>query len=306
MALNKYVYFDDKAATSWVDHSVGRELADKLRKAYGYVIVDYNGVKSSMENAIKSDTAHEYAIVFANDVIPYELFSDDIDPMNSLLMRFIAKGGTVVWIGDVPFWFRTKQGVQGDRDSTFDKLLPFKALGVFTVFTESPKTASIICVDGKCATWISRRPIIYPRDVETYKLTECEKGHTHKYIYPLTSVLTIVRGLYPLPGGEIELTLQKPRLRWWERIMRAIGIRRVEIGIGPASVKLEASEPGQGKTSITPYWEAVPAWIKCFGRGHFIRLFDEPWNPNTISNKDLEDRAFIINHFVEEVSRIKH
>ncbi len=312
MELSKYVYFDDGAATSWVNHSVGKELANKLSKDYGYLIVDYNGIVSIVKNAVKSDTARNHAIVFANDVVPYELFSDDIDPMNSLLMRFIAKGGTIVWIGDVPFWYRTGQGNKVDRESIFNKLLPFKALGVFTVFTESPKTASTICVGGKCATWISRRPIIYPGDVEAVMLRECKDrigdSHIHKYIYPLTKTLTIVSGLYPLPKGEIELTIRKLRLKWWERIKRLIGKAKVGIGIESASIELEAHKPEEFEKKISSkalYWEATPAWIKCFGRGHFIRLFDEPWNPDTISGKDIEDRAFVINHYVEEVSRIK-
>jgi hypothetical protein len=273
MVLRRLAYFDENADTSWISHDVGKELINELSR-YGFEAVDYDGLIKVIRDAI-SNNAHEYAIAFVNDIVPYELFHDNVDPMNSLLMRFIAKGGTVVWIGDVPFWYRTKQGNKGDRESTFDKLLPFKALGVFTVFTESLKTVSTICVGGKCATWISRRPIIYPGDVETVMLKEC--GKDHKYIYPLTKTLTIVSGLYPLPKGEIELTIRKLRLEWWEWIKRSIGKAKVGIGIGPASIELEAPEPKEFEKKIsskTLYWEAAPAWIKCFGRGHFIRLFD--------------------------------
>lgn len=45
--------------------------------------------------------------------------------------------------------------------------------------------------------------------------------------------------------------------------------------------------------------------MKCFGKDHLIRLFDKPWNLSLISSRDIEDRAFVINHYVEKVSRIK-
>ncbi|WP_054854515.1 hypothetical protein [Vulcanisaeta distributa] len=72
-------------------------------------MVNYDDLIRNVRDAINGK-ADEYAIVFVNDVVPYELFSDDKDPRRSLIMRFIDKGGTVVWIGNIPFWYRTKQG----------------------------------------------------------------------------------------------------------------------------------------------------------------------------------------------------
>ncbi len=133
--------------------------------AYGYSVVNYDGLIREVKNAINGD-ARKYVVVFAHDVVPYELFSDDLDPMNSLIMRFIAKGGAVVWVGDIPFWSRTKRYSRGEREEIWNKALPFTAFGVFTVFSFSnipPK--AIIKIGNKEVSWASRRPIIYPPEL---------------------------------------------------------------------------------------------------------------------------------------------
>jgi len=59
---------------------------------YGFETVEYDGLIKVIRDAISND-AHEYAIAFVNDIAPYELFHDNTDSINSLLMRFIAKVG---------------------------------------------------------------------------------------------------------------------------------------------------------------------------------------------------------------------
>ena len=299
----KIAYFDRDAATSWVSPDVGEKLANELKNRYGYVIVNYNDLINVVKTSILNDSAAQHAVVFVNDVVPHELFSDNIDPMNTLLMRFIAKGGIVVWIGDTPFWYRTSEGNKGQKEFIADKLLPFKALGVFTVFTESPMTASKICAGSRCAAWIPRRPIIYPVDIEAGTLEDC--GKNHKYIHPLTKTVAFVSNIYPLPMGEIDFTIRRLKPGWLDRIGRWFRGARVGGGVIPAFVEFEVPKqevPEERRVpSRTPYWETAPAWIRCFGMGYFIRLFDEPWSPNIVSNKDVEDRAFIINYYIEKL-----
>ena len=81
-----------------------------------------------------------------------------------------------------------EQDNKKDKEEIWGKMLPFKALGVFKVFAESPKLASTICII--CASWISRRPILYPSDIETNKLKYC--GKDHKYIKSLTKTIAII------------------------------------------------------------------------------------------------------------------
>ena len=236
----KIAYFDRDAATSWVSPDVGEKLANELKNRYGYTIVNNDDLINIIKTSILNDSAAQHAVVFVNDVVPHELFSDNIDPMNTLLMRFIAKGGIVVWIGDTPFWYRTSEGNKGQKEFIADKLLPFKALGVFTVFTESLMTASKICAGDRCVTWISRRPIIYPGDIETETLEEC--GKDHKYIHPLTKTVVLISSLYPLPREEVELTIRKVKLSRWEQFVRWIIRAGVGASVGPVSIELEAKD----------------------------------------------------------------
>ncbi|WP_054854572.1 hypothetical protein [Vulcanisaeta distributa] len=51
--------------------------------------------------------------------------------------------------------------------------------------------------------------------------------------------------------------------------------------------------------------EVVPAWIACIGDGFFIRLLDDYWDRDIISDGDIKDRALVINHYIEEISKIR-
>ncbi|MGC9180929.1 MAG: hypothetical protein ACP5GZ_12115, partial [Vulcanisaeta sp.] len=103
----------------------------------------------------------------------------------------------------------------------------------------------------------------------------------------------------PLPDTSIELSVKQLR-SGGKTSIQAFNVSI--LGFGGGLAFKESLQRSLQINSQVFYQEAASAWIICVGNGHFIRLFDEPWNLNIISNKDIEDRAFVINHYVEGVS----
>jgi len=55
-----------------------------------------------------------------------------------------------------------------------------------------------------------------------------------------------------------------------------------------------------GDRILMDFFEAYPAWIRCIGRGMFIRLWD-----NVIEEKDVEAVASLVDKVVKDVLRAK-
>jgi len=51
-------------------------------------------------------------------------------------------------------------------------------------------------------------------------------------------------------------------------------------------------------TGLMSFFEAYPAWIRCVGRGMFIRLWD-----NVIEEKDVEAVASLVDKVAKDVLR---
>ncbi|MEJ2777436.1 ATP-dependent nuclease [Stygiolobus sp. RP850M] len=62
-------------------------------------------------------------LIFGTDVIPYTLYDYPNRPINETeIFKFMERGGTVIWVGDTPFYYVDKNGV---KEEIFSKGNPF-------------------------------------------------------------------------------------------------------------------------------------------------------------------------------------
>jgi ABC-type polar amino acid transport system ATPase subunit len=62
-------------------------------------------------------------LIFGTDVIPYTLYDYPNKPINETeIFKFMGRGGTVIWVGDTPFYYVDKNGV---KEEIFSKGNPF-------------------------------------------------------------------------------------------------------------------------------------------------------------------------------------
>jgi len=199
MNLKCLVYFDKDRATSWISDAAGEILAKNFSPEgipFGAVIVNADELRQELENAVKNHQEKKYVIIFARDVIPHEVFDvvDERDPYitlpqfpqrrfvnpkpevlasetayaDTLLVKFLHRGGIVVWLGDVPFWYLTDPT---DPKSKLElwiwpHISFFGVLGVVQILSNIPQPTSEIYDEIRFSgSWLSKRPVLVPQDI---------------------------------------------------------------------------------------------------------------------------------------------
>jgi hypothetical protein len=110
---NKIVYFDDKYPSAWTK-DVSRRVSEHLSQR-GFVVLDANALRHWMKETTSKNEANGSVVVFANDIVPNTVYEDGTP--NIVIRRFLDNGGRVIWIGDIPFWYK---GMLGKFDLSQD------------------------------------------------------------------------------------------------------------------------------------------------------------------------------------------
>ena len=92
----KAIYFDNR-------YGISSFLDDRIYKGKppDYEVVDYYSISKWLDEAGKGDV-----LVFGQDIVPYTAYEITPFSQDSKLLRFLQRGGTVVWVGDAPFFYR--------------------------------------------------------------------------------------------------------------------------------------------------------------------------------------------------------
>jgi len=317
-----------------------------------------------LRKAVDSGSASDYFVVFARDVVPYDVYKvftswscyqiKEVDgrnikvadpscakqpPSNTLLMKFLLDGGTVIWLGDIPFWYVTDPDNGKDKVDIWNAPLVtyFGALGFAQVFVDDlPQPAVWLCgmtnVE-KLVTWLSKRPILFPPELKAKPsqvrkaVAECRQkggfvplattyvtlGHVVRIpVFVKVNVMDPTTGT--LRSVLLPQDLVEPLLKKLEET-QVFTRRATEFSIGARALYISTTlsittESGQlqpilAEGNRTPrglmsFFEAYPAWIRCIGRGMFIRLWD-----NVIEEKDVEAVASLVDKVVKDILRAK-
>jgi hypothetical protein len=318
---NCLVYYDKGRATSWIGDAAGEVLANELERM-GFNIVDAVELRRRLENAVRKNEAEKYVVVFARDVVPHDVFDvvnkdapqlpqtgianlrSDIPPdtlyADTPLVKFLHRGGNIVWLGDVPFWYVTNS--QKPTETLQLWVWPhvnfFAVLGVVQVFSNIPQPTYEDLAE--LGTWLSKRPvlvspkiIINADKVDVGAVSDCKRRNG---FIPLvkTFVLNgaVVSWLIRLPDGstynmieplgrELQISMRASRLATELGLMGGIFIPiKIPIRVGgeyrreTVREEQEITVSQQPSGPLSGFFEAYPAWIKCVGRGLFIRLWD--------------------------------
>ena len=254
----KAVYYDPKLGiSSFLDDRLFRSTPE------GYEIVDYFTVSKWLENAGRGDV-----LVFAQDIVPDTIY--DITPFNSdsKLGEFIKKGGVVVWVGDIPFFYRLR---------CFPK--------------ENEYKGKIERVKEVLKRQVAFTPI---PDFYLQRFGPYEKGDK-------ICVLDIIGGFY-IDVNEISVSwisleykhLGFLRLNEYCYLYSPTPVNQTLIGKMLRYVSHESLRPIKYTTNILPLTlttldgvckgKYAGSWIAQIGEGYFVRLYDvnEEIDPNKV------------------------
>jgi hypothetical protein len=311
---NCLVYYSEGRATSWIGDAAGAVLANELKRMGFDIVnavelrqrledaVRKNEARNYVVVFARDVVPHDVFDVIDenNPFTKIEIGDESVKapniakpPSSSLLMKFIYNGGVIVWLGDIPFWYVTNPKDGMDKlDLWFHNAVnPFTILGTIQIFTypiSSPQPAMSVLEDLELGVYPSHRPVLYSqnyvRDIKKVddvkeKVKECNNG-----LIPLAKALVISGVLNPwrilLSNGQVvdlfEILNTVTKTTTVESVTKG---GKVEFGIPVISGTIGREKAEQVITETAPsrvpiYFEAYSSWIKCMGKGLFIRLWD--------------------------------
>ena len=220
----RVIYFDkyEYPATSWIPFNLAESLKNKLERR-GFKPLRAGELRDWMIEVIEDQRAHNTLVIFLQDVAP-DTILDRLTP-DALVRQYLDHGGCILWFGDIPFWYRGKEG-RKDPEPIYGKLTPVNLLGVIPVITHTPTNVVEITKEGKklglTRRWTSHRPVIYMKD------------KSHDFI-PLAKSTPLIAYCMPLTIEGIPIMKVIRKLTLKDIIPRKV---QGGIQIGPAEVEI--------------------------------------------------------------------
>ena len=98
-----YVYYDDRYMTNWISDGLSRAVTDFLQRK-GFEVLNANELAELMRKSVDEDTCWKTLIVFSRDLVPETICHYPYP--NTLIRQYLDNGGTIVWFGDIPLYYR--------------------------------------------------------------------------------------------------------------------------------------------------------------------------------------------------------
>jgi hypothetical protein len=156
--MKRAVYFDEKYPSKWITRRHSEDLSTHLM-ANGFERLSAEGLRTWMQDGLESKNVGQSSIVFSQDIVPDTIFPDHVDCANVLFRKYLDEGGRVVWLGDIPLWYRGLPDNQLKEVWQFG--VPTAMLGVVPLFADS--SSNCLWIDNlkqvMKSNWYSMRPI---------------------------------------------------------------------------------------------------------------------------------------------------
>lgn len=181
MVEYRVVYFDKDVRVSsgnWIGGTwIGLDNAERIARYFeekNFERKDSDGLGRWMNHVTSHQECDDTIVVFAQDIAPYDVFDDFSS--HALVRQYLDNGGTILWMGDVPFFYRTEwRGGHFELNDFMDRseskypvrriLSHIDILGVIPVTMIASSRFSITRKGykyGLKSAWASARPIIIP------------------------------------------------------------------------------------------------------------------------------------------------
>ncbi|MDO8635095.1 MAG: hypothetical protein Q7R34_02460, partial [Dehalococcoidia bacterium] len=264
-----YVYYDPAYDPDCTEKFIGRDVSCQIvdfLKRRDFHQIDAAQLKQVMLDAT-GERVRDPVVVFAQDVAPDTVLDDH--SAAALASQYLDVGGSIVWVGDIPFWYQAKQAGKKRDDEWWRKGAAVNVLGVNPVFPFAPAPAEITELGRECGIsveWTGIRPVILNEDIRALVKSRCWEGYPHHGV----------------------------QMNRWSRFWEFV--KDFEVAAGAVKVKMEFGgklESREGVRGPFVFYNHVfaNAWFKNFNRKKpktgFTRLWD--YAPRLLSEKQLEN-----------------
>ena len=218
-------------------------------------------LKEVMLSVVKGEK-QKMSIVFAQDVAP-DTVLDDSAP-TALVRQYLDNGGSITWVGDIPFWAQAKKQGQDRDNNWWQNGAPANILGVNPVFPTRISKVKITETGRKTglkATWTGIRPVLIDKEIKVLAESKC----------PISRVYQIV------PSN------------WLSRSFNRL--RGFSVGTAGLKIGLELKEADQSLGGLLWNKKLANAWFKNFCTDNpcsgFYRIWD--YRPSVLGSRQLND-----------------
>lgn|GEM_PF-5986399 len=150
-------YYDELYSSSWLGrHSNNIRnflLGKNFRELNAHDLKDWITERISERNVTDS------VVVFSQDIMPDTVFS--VKGTNCLIRKYLDSGGRIIWMGDIPFWYRSHKFIK-EPELLQHEAIPQALLGVTPFIAETSSLCKWIpCFNKRKmeSHWYSMRPI---------------------------------------------------------------------------------------------------------------------------------------------------
>ncbi len=134
-------YYDPRYTSSWVPHEFAEKVSNILMGLINAKVMDAGEIREAIIGLLDEGRAQKSVLIFTQDVFPDTVFRSNTPDV--LIRHYMENGGTIIWYGDIPFWYRGKRGIERavelPRDyHSYGWYAPTNILGVIPFMTYSP------------------------------------------------------------------------------------------------------------------------------------------------------------------------
>jgi hypothetical protein len=287
MAKKSFVYYDtnydpggDGHTWSWIKPEISQEIADLL-EAFDFVKLNAAELKEVMlavvgreeriiivqNEEIVIQEEDIVVIVFAQDVAPDTVLNDSTP--TALVRQYLDNGGSIIWIGDIPFWYQATENGQNRNNGWSQNGAPANILGVNPVFPTQLSRAAITRVGktlGLQSAWTGIRPVLIDKTIKVLAEAECPISWSYQ----------------PIPLSRLS--------RLWNRLSG------ISVGAGTIRVDVKWEANAQPEKMLLQK-RLANGWFKNFDTDNEYSGFFQIWDyiPAVLSNEQLEDLCNLAN-----------
>lgn len=255
------VYYDEKYPATWLErYTAGLKLYLEQR---GFKPLNAKELKSWMHQKINEKTAYQTSLVFSQDAVPDTVLPDGVDCANVLFRRYLDDGGRIVWLGDIPLWYRAhekKATSESKSNFLFESWqfgVPWAVLGAVPLIADSSTRCEWVQnLKGRMKSrWHSMRPINIEKPsnflmgslskIDFTKKTLSQQGFARVRITPLAYAdVTLVPSSYNM----LAITRWKKAGKKVSQISGQVGVGAFSLGAGLSLAETFPKELGIDKT----------------------------------------------------------
>jgi hypothetical protein len=231
-----FVYYDVERASNWIEPEISKVIHNVL-KSVTFQPINADELRKVMLSVIKGETK-KTVVVFAQDVAPDTVLNEQDPP--TLIRQYLDNGGSIVWIGDIPFYY--KSGIRQKIDISKTRALA-NILAINTISAMQIAKAKITKCGKRIGietSWTGVRPVLIDNSITVLAKSRCSLGISY----------------YPLPPN-----------RWWKRLTN------VNLGVGQASFGITVENPKSNEDSEFPSKNTLVSRIKTLMRKILLLVF---------------------------------